>query len=274
MSRTDDHIARLKARGYDWPIPWEAVELLARIEQCRLAAYQCQAGVWTIGWGETEGVTADMRWTEDQVDSRFYIEVRRYTAKLQAILEQPADEYQLGAMLSLAYNIGFGSSKDTKRKRGFYWTSVRRLHNAGDFNGAARAFDLINQYRDPDTGTMRVSNGLTARRKEEAAMYLRTVEGAPTERMPQAVEPESSLAGSPITRTGAATVATGAITGVAAIQEQLGGASGVFGSIKGFADQVVQFIDIKPVWVLVFALVVFGVRDIYWRRKQRDGGWV
>lgn len=31
------------------------VELIARNEGCRLKAYTCPAGVWTIGYGHTEG---------------------------------------------------------------------------------------------------------------------------------------------------------------------------------------------------------------------------
>lgn len=32
------------------------VELIAKYEGCRLEAYKCPAGVWTIGYGHTEGV--------------------------------------------------------------------------------------------------------------------------------------------------------------------------------------------------------------------------
>ena len=57
---------------------------------------------------------------------------------------------------NLGYNIGVG---------GFGRSSVRRLTNAGDYTGAARAFGLWNKAGG------RVLPGLTRRRAEERAMY-------------------------------------------------------------------------------------------------------
>jgi lysozyme len=283
-TRLDAHIARLKARPYHWPVPWEVVEALARKEGCRLVAYQCIAGKWTIAWGETDGVTADMRWSEDQVDYRFWKEICRYAAAVEQMLERPADENQLGGMLSLAYNIGLGSPKDTKHKRGFYWSSVRRLHNAGDYVGAARAFMLQNKYRNPQSGQLEVSEGLTARRAAEAAMYLQAVGDAPPAPAPQAVEPESAIASSPIARGGAATVATGvAVAGAQvvdqlpaaapAIAEQVGAVGGLVASVKDVAQQASEFVGI-PSWVFVVGVLVYvGFNEIRWRMRQRQEGW-
>ena len=51
-----------------WPIPMEAVALIAEIEGCRLRAYKCPAAVWTIGWGETDGVQPGDTCTQAQAD--------------------------------------------------------------------------------------------------------------------------------------------------------------------------------------------------------------
>ena len=57
--------------GLSWPIHWDAVQLIARAESCRLRAYRCPAGIPTIGWGETEGVRLGMVWTQEEADRRF-----------------------------------------------------------------------------------------------------------------------------------------------------------------------------------------------------------
>ena len=272
MNRLDDHIRRLQNRNYAWPIPWADVEALGRSEDCRLVAYLCPAGVPSIGWGETAGgITLDMRWTEDQCDAVFFKEVCRYTSRVESMLEKPANPNQLGAMVRFTYNIGFRRDKPTKA--GFYWSSVRRLHNEGNYTAAARAFGLQNMYTDPDTGQKVVSKGLTARRAAESAAYTRPVEGTPKERIPQAVEGESSLSASPIARGGAVTVATGAVAGASSLADQLGGVSDTLASAKEFAGQVVDFIGLPPGTLGAVILVLAGYYVMKWRKKQRDEGF-
>jgi GH24 family phage-related lysozyme (muramidase) len=259
--RIEAHLARLKGRGYDWPIPWEAVADIGRSEDCRFVAYRCPAGVLTIGWGETQDVTADMRWTADQADARFFQQVTRYARKVEAMLDVPANENQLGALVSLAYNIGLGDPKDTKRKRGFYWSTVRRKHNAGDIEAAARAFALFNKARV--NGQLTVLRGLTTRRAAEAAMYLQPIDDAPGERMPQAVEPESSLSASPIARGGATTAGVGGLAALTTISDQA----------KGVADKVAEFVGLPPAALAAAVLVIAGLGVMHWRAKQRGDGW-
>lgn len=264
MTRLDDQVARLKARGYSWPIAWDAVEMLARSEDCRLVAYLDVAGVPTIAWGETAGVHLDMRWTEDQCDARFYQQVVRYAGAVEAMLTAHANENELGALLRLAYNIGLTGLKKS---------TVLRQHNAGNKAAAARAFALWNRARDPATHQPREVRGLTARRASEAAMYLTPIEGAPRDPMPQAVEPESPLSASPIARGGAATVVAGSLTGGATLIDQLGDATGTLGAVKAFGAQVGEFIGLPPGAILAVVLIGAGYVVVKWRREQRRQGF-
>ena len=261
-NRIDTNIARLRDRGWTWPIAWEAVELIGRREDCRLSAYQCLASVWTIGWGETQGVTPDMRWTPDQADARFLQQIRKYAARVEALCTVPPNENQLGAMVSLAYNIGLG---------GIEKSTVMRRHNGSDFDAAARAFALWNKARVG--GVLQEVRGLTLRRAAEAALYLTPVDGAPQERMPQSVEPESETAASPIAKGGAITVAAGAATGLGALTDQFGAASVFLGSLKGIGAEVADFIGLPPKALLAALLIGVGVWVWKWRKKQREGGW-
>jgi len=263
-TRTDQAIARLRARALDWPIPWCAVEDMARREDCRLTAYRCPAGIWTVGWGETEGVTADMRWTGDQADARLHQQLRRYAAKVEAMLTEHANENQLGALVSLGYNIGLGALAGS---------TVLRQHNAGQFANAARAFGLWDKARDPATGELRPLAGLTARRAAESALYLTPPAGAPADRMPQAVAGESPLSASPIARGGAVTAAAGAATAGATVVDKLGEASGMLSGVRGLAQQVVEAVGVPPGVLLAIVLIGAGIAVMKWRAKQREQGW-
>ena len=133
--------------------------LMHHFEACKLAAYRCPAGVWTIGWGDTgPHVVAGLRWTQVQADDAFQrrIEYEFAPAVARAIGDAPTTPAQFGAMVALAYNIGV---------RGFAGSSIARKHKAGDQAGAAASFALWNKSKG------KVLAGLTRRRGAEAALY-------------------------------------------------------------------------------------------------------
>lgn len=246
----------------DWPIAWAGVELIARAEGCRLIAYRCPAGVWTIGWGYTDGVKAGMRWTQQQADEALRHDLAARRIQVEAVCKEPAGEHELAAMCSLHYNIG---------KAAFEKSSVLRLHNAGQSQAAARAFALWNKARV--RGVLTVLPGLTARRAAEAAVYLAPDDGAPAARMPQAVEPESSLAASPIAQSGGAVVAVGGVSALDQVAQAGSGldvVSGVLGKLRGL---IVDTLGISPDAVLPLALLAAGGAVVYWRWRQRRDGW-
>lgn len=265
MNRLQQQLQRLKDRGYKWPVPWEVVEMMGTKENCKLAAYLCPAGVWTIGWGETAGVTQGMRWTEEQADETFFKSVSEYTEKVRAMLSAPANENELGAMVSLAYNIGLGAHG---AKGGFYASSIRRLHNAGDKAGASRAFHLYNKAKV--NGVLTELRGLVARRAAESALYLRPPELGDDEAFEEAqvqqVERESSLVASPINLSAVGVATVGAV--------QL--ASEMSATVKPVVEQakeVAAMFNIEAGLVLS-ALLLSVAATLAWNRwKQRRGGW-
>lgn len=251
---TQEAIADLLSRDFEWPIPVEAVTLIARKEGCRLKAYRCIAGVPTIGWGETEGIRMGMVWTKQQADERFYQEICEFTAKV-AVLVDSHTPNQLGAMVSLAYNIGVGA---------FSGSSVLRAHKANNFDAAARAFSLWNKARI--NGVLQKVSGLTARRLEESALYLADDDDVAATRSVQAVESESKLTKSPIQISAAATMATGAATlALPQIEQVL--------PVVQSAKQVADTLNINPSVVVAVVLLVAGAVIAYNRYKQRKEGW-
>jgi lysozyme len=229
--------------GLLWPIPYEAVREIAKHEGCRLKAYRDIVGVWTCGWGETRGVTAGMAWTQQQADERFCESLTEFAEGVRKLCTNPPSDNELGAMVSLAYNIGLG---------GFARSTVLKKHNAGDYQSAARAFALWNKAGG------QVVRGLTLRRAKEAALYLTPDEGE-FEAMPQRVDAESSLSQSPIAQSGAISIAGGVIAA----------ASAALDPVKDIAATL----NVEPLMVFGALGIVIGLIVLTQRNKQRSEGW-
>ena len=234
----------LPDKNLDWPIAYDAVLEIARSEGCRLKAYRCPAGVPTIGWGHTGGVKMGDTCTQEQADAWFSIDLSVYADGVQRELKRDASDNELGAMVSLAYNIGLA---------GFAKSTVLKKHNEGDRQSAARAFGLWNKARI--NGVLQVVDGLTSRRAREAAMYL----SDDTQPMPQVVEPESSLKNSPIATAGVTSILAGLSAGMAAWTEQ--------------GQQISATLGVDPLVGFAIVVVWTGATSLYQRIKQRREGW-
>lgn len=129
---------------------------------------QWQAGqLWSVGYGHQlpmgtnwEGHTI----TRAEADRYFLDDVLSRELGVSA-LTPIASQPQFDAMVSLAYNIGLG---DLSRKKdgGFATSTVQRLHNAGDYQGAADAFRMWRKSAGA------VNPVLEKRRERERAIYL------------------------------------------------------------------------------------------------------
>lgn len=244
-----------------WPIPHEAVALIADAEGLRLKAYRCPAGVPTIGWGHTGpdvvlGVTV---WTKEQADLALLKDIQDAAEAVRSKCTQPPTANQLGALVSLSFNIGAG---------GFAKSTVLKCHNAGDWQAASRAFGLWNKATVD--GALVSLAGLTARRAAEAALYLKPEDDAPILEMPQAVEAESSMAASPINRGGIVAAGTGVIAILSEAGSSLGGLREPLGAVR---DLMATSLGVPPSWILPLMMVGVGLAVVYWRFKQRKGGW-
>lgn len=244
-----------------WPIPLEAVGLIADAEKLSLVAYQCPAGVWTIGWGETEGVKPGDTCTKEQADNWLLEDLTDRCKAIRDMCVTEPNPNQLGALVSLAYNIGLEGLKKS--------TALRK-HNEGDYDAAARAFGLWNKAKNPATGQLQVLRGLTARRAAESALYLKMPDNMPDwlrDPMPQEIAPESSMVKSPVAQGSTITAGTGTVLAAgAAFADQL---SPVIDKAKSFADTL----HLSPLYVLAGIMIVVGLVGLYNRYKQRDQGW-
>lgn len=253
-----------------WPIAMTGVALICEIERCRLRAFKpITTDPWTVGWGATgDGIGPNTVWTQAFADQDLCHRLTTLAGQVRDGCSVEPNEHELAAMVSMAYNVGIGWD-DTKpkprgAKDGWRQSSVRKLHNKGDHQAAARAFDLWNKSAG------QVLKGLTARRKREAALYLTPPPGSEAPAMPQAVEPESKPTASPTIRTGA-TITAGGI--IAAAQEWGGQIGGLKPALDSARSLLVDTLGVPPGAILPLVMIGAGALVIYWRRRQRSEGW-
>ena len=146
------------SKSYGGFNPSVAMHFIAHYEGLSLQAYLCPAGVWSIGYGHTDGVRKGDECTTDEAASWLVEDIAETQKALARYVNIPVTEGQFIALTSLAFNVGVNNVLKSKL--------LRKL-NAGDIQGAAQEFldfDLANGTRLP---------GLTARRKDESELFLK-----------------------------------------------------------------------------------------------------
>lgn len=161
-------------------------------EGYRDVAYRCPAGVLTIGYGHTAGVKEGQRLSsKEEGDALLSGDLLSFGGDVERLVDRAnTTQHQFDALVSLAENIGTGN---------FSGSTVLRMHKAGRYPEAGRAFSMWNEA--VVDGRQQPVAGLTRRRAAEGAVYL-TPEDAPhpmpapvvVEAMPQAVAAPQSAA--------------------------------------------------------------------------------
>lgn len=136
------------------------LKLIMEFEGCRLAAYQCAAGVWTIGYGHTAGVHRGMKITQAQAEAYLKQDVVKFEKYVNNASYVPftdkLNQNQFDALVSFAFNLGQGN--------------VKKLCTGRVMNQIPSA---MQQYCKAAGKTL---PGLQRRRKAEAALYNKKVE--------------------------------------------------------------------------------------------------
>lgn len=112
--------------------PSEAlVSAIKKLEGYRSIAYQDAGGVWTCGYGWTQGVTAKTQMTMQGADYLLRGRLRAIAAEISAAVHVPLTQSQFDALVDFEYNLG--------RTALDHSTLLAKL-NAGDYAGAAAEF--------------------------------------------------------------------------------------------------------------------------------------
>ncbi|QCT18529.1 lysozyme [Jejubacter calystegiae] len=87
----------------------EGLKLIADFEGCRLQPYQCSAGVWTDGIGNTSGVVPGKTITERQAAQGLITNVLMTEKRLDACLAVKPPQHVYDALVSIGFNVGTGA---------------------------------------------------------------------------------------------------------------------------------------------------------------------
>lgn len=140
-------------------VPAAAVALVKHFEGCRLKAYLCPAGVWTIGYGATgPGIAQGTTWTQAQADARLSADLARFADGVDRLVSVPITQNQRAALISFAFNVGLSALAGS---------TLLRLLNAG-----ASAESVGDQFTRWNKAGGRVLDGLVERREAERKLFL------------------------------------------------------------------------------------------------------
>jgi len=130
--------------------------LTKSFEGYSLTPYQDGAGVWTDGWGNTHGVVPHgPAITPDQAENDYQSNIASAVDAVNACANT-CTQNQFDALVDFAFNEG---------NHALATSTLLRLHNAGDYAGAAA------QFARWDIAGGEVEEGLVTRRAAEARLY-------------------------------------------------------------------------------------------------------
>ena len=135
------------------------LDIIKKYEGCRLEAYKCPAGVWTIGYGHTKGVKPGMKITVAKADEYLKSDckasenaVNKYQKKYNF------NQNQFDALVSFTFNCGAGNLKTL-------------LDNGNrDIDTISKKIPLYNKAAGKEL------SGLTKRRNSEKALFDKKVD--------------------------------------------------------------------------------------------------
>lgn len=88
----------------------EGLKLIADYEGCRLQPYQCSAGVWTDGIGNTRDVVPEQTITVRQAAGNFITNVLKVEGSLGRCISVALPQKVYDAVVSFAFNVGTGNA--------------------------------------------------------------------------------------------------------------------------------------------------------------------
>ena len=131
------------------------INLITQFEGCRLTAYKCPAGRWTIGYGHTRGVQQGQTITKAQAARLLAEDLERYEDNVNKYQDKYKwSQNEFDALVSFAYNVG----------------SIDKL-TAGGTRSRQEIADKMLLYNKANG---KVLAGLTRRRQAERELFVAT----------------------------------------------------------------------------------------------------
>lgn len=136
------------------------VDFIKQFEGLELVSYQCQAGVWTIGYGTTgPEIGPHMNITKAEADRLFETDLSVFEQGVNNYLKVKVNQNEFDALVSFAYNVGLGA---------FGSSTLLRLLN----DNCSKQVIASEFLRWVKVQNGNVSEGLKIRREKEKQLFL------------------------------------------------------------------------------------------------------
>jgi len=137
-------------------------DLIKQFEGCKLKAYKCPAGLWTISWGLTfypdgRKVKEGDVITQQQAEEYFDAVVNDFAKQVDVLVKSNVTANNFSAIVSFAYNVGIGNLKNS--------TLLKKV------NANPKDATIPAEFKKWVRANDRVMQGLVRRRDAEAKLY-------------------------------------------------------------------------------------------------------
>ena len=138
-------------------------DLVKQFEGCSLKAYKCPAGIWTIGYGNTQyengkAVKEGEVITLDRAEQLLEVILIKFVQQVGELVKSKVNQNQKDALTDFAYNCGVGNLRSS--------TLLKKV-NADPNDKTIRA-----EFEKWVRANGKVLKGLVKRRTAEANLYF------------------------------------------------------------------------------------------------------
>ena len=138
-------------------------ELVKHFEGCKLKAYKCPAGIWTIGYGNTQyengkAVKEGDVITLERAEQLLELILIKFIQQVGEIVKSNINQNQKDALTDFAYNCGVGNLKAS--------TLLKKV------NADPKDKTIRTEFEKWVRANGKVLNGLVKRRNAEANLYF------------------------------------------------------------------------------------------------------
>jgi lysozyme len=134
-------------------------KLIMSFEGCKLEAYKDQAGIYTIGYGQTgPHIKEGLIWTQEQAEEALAHTLSVFEHQVELVTPAFVNDNQFSALVSFSYNLGFGSLRKSTLLH--FVEQNLMLEAAEEFLKWNKVAGIVNA-------------GLTRRRQAEKDLFLK-----------------------------------------------------------------------------------------------------
>lgn len=154
-----------QTESYEMSLNEAGLSLIKKFEGCKLKAYKCPAGIWTIGYGNTfyedgTAVKSGDEITNERANELFRnIVEQKFAAPVRKVIKSKINDNMFNAIVSFTYNLGIGNLKSS--------TLLKKV------NANPNDITIRNEFSKWVKSGGKVLNGLVKRRKAEADLYFK-----------------------------------------------------------------------------------------------------